>query len=171
MTQSIKVIEKSIDFPIPQAINDQICDLVLSPQFTWHYIPDATYLTPDGNASFAHVLVNEYEPTSPFYDVFSSVLAIIAKHAGFDRDNVYRARLGLLYPSSQKHNAWHTDYNTPHTTVLWYVNGGDGDTMFRHESFKPVKNGVLVFNGLETHASSPPTKGVRIVLNVNLMIP
>ena len=161
--------EKNINFPILNPINDHICDLVLSTNFPWYFVPDATTLQHGGNGAFAHVLVNNYEPVSPFYDAFSSVLAIISNHAGYDRHQVYRARLGLLYPSTQIHNKWHTDYDAPHTTCLWYINGGDGNTMFKDHSIAPTKNGLLMFDGQELHASSPPTTGVRVVLNVNLM--
>ncbi len=162
--------ERTIAFPIPRPICEHITDLVMSTDFPWYFVPDATHLTPNGNASFAHVLINNYDSVSPFTAVFTSALAIIAEHAGYYSNEIYRARLGLLYPSKQEHNSWHTDYDSPHTTCLWYINNSDGDTRFRFgDNISPQRNGVLTFNGLEQHASSPPSTGVRIVLNVNLM--
>lgn len=164
----------SKQYPIHSAIQDQLEDIVLSRDFPWYYIPDATDLSANGNASFVHLLTNEYEVCSPYYNLFESTLACIAWHGGYPLEDIYRARLGLLYPSDVPHNKPHVDYDFMHTVAIYYVNESDGATYFfddYHEvvhTEQPHKGKTIFFDGQQLHASSTPSKGVRVVLNVNL---
>lgn len=155
---------------------DQLEEICLSTQFPWYFIKETTWLEEGvGNydsSSFSHVLVMDYQAASHQYDLFESALRMIAYHADKPFRDIYRARLGLLYPDTKKHHNPHVDFEFPHTTALYYVNDSDGPTHFFQDGeviqkSDPIKGKMVVFDGLQTHASASPTNGVRIALNVN----
>lgn len=163
-------------FPLPQPMMDQLEEICLNTQFPWYFIKETTWLEEGvGNydsSSFSHVLVMDYQPASQYYDVFESALRMIAHYAEQPFTDIYRARLGLLYPDGKQHHNPHVDFEFPHTTALYYVNDADGATHFFKDSMviqrhQPVKGRMIVFDGEQVHASASPTKGVRIALNVN----
>lgn len=169
-------MKSSFSYPLPQCMEDQIEELCMSPQFPWYFIRETTWLEEGiGNydsSSFSHVLVMDYQPASQYYDVFESALRCISNIAEQPFTDVYRARLGLLYPDGKPHHNPHVDFEFPHTTALYYVNDSDGSTHFFQDGSviqksQPAKGKMIVFDGLQTHASASPTNGVRIALNVN----
>ena len=97
-------------------------------------------------------------------------LRLIAHHAKQPFTDIYRVRLGCLLPDNLPHHCPHVDFEEPHTTALYYVNETDGDTYFfepKKGAVSPKRGKMIVFNGLSKHASSSPSKGYRIALNVN----
>ena len=62
----------------------------------------------------------------------------------------------------------------PHTTLIYYLDSNDGDTLFFDEDNKvihrqsPEANQAVVFDGLIKHASTNPSSGTRLTLNMNL---
>ncbi len=176
----------SSDYPLPDIIRDQIEGLVTQQQFPWYLVKETTFA--DGgyrpyegrfdNSSFSHVVVMDYEPVSQYYDLFESALRIIADAAGQDYSDVYRVRLGCLLPDKLEHHCPHVDFEEEHITALYYVNDSDGDTIFFTDEMSifqrqcqlrvsPDRGKMVVFKGDVLHASSSPTTGYRIALNVN----
>lgn len=172
--------------PLPDILVDQIEEIVTQQQFPWYLVKETTFA--DGgyrpyegkfdNSSFSHVVVMDYEPVSQYYDLFESALRLIADDAGQDFRDVYRVRLGCLLPDKLDHHCPHVDFEDEHVTALYYVNKSDGDTIFfSHEMsifqprcqlrVSPERGKMLLFNGNVLHASSSPTSGYRIALNVN----
>lgn len=172
--------------PLPDVIVDQIEDIVTQQQFPWYLVKETTFA--DGgyrpyegmfdNSSFSHVVVMDYEPVSQYYDLFESALRLIADAAGQDFRDVYRVRLGCLLPDKLDHHCPHVDFEDEHVTALYYVNKSDGDTIFFNDEMsifqhrcqlrvEPERGKMVVFNGDVLHASSSPTSGYRIALNVN----
>lgn len=169
-------MQSSSSYPLPQCMEDQLEEICLSTQFPWYFIKETTWLENGvGNydsTSFSHVLVMDYQPVSLQYDLFESALRCIAAVAEQPFNDIYRARLGLLYPDGKQHHNPHVDFEFPHTTALYYVNDADGCTHFFKDSMviqrhQPAKGRMIVFDGLQLHASASPSKGVRVALNVN----
>ena len=163
-------------YPLPQPVVDQLDEICTSTTFPWYFLKDTTFLDEpskyNNQTSFSHVLMMDYEVVSHEYPYFESALKIISEQAGQPFTDIYRARLGLLYPDGKAHHTPHVDFEFPHTVALYYVNDCDGDTHFFENSMTinkatPSKGRMIVFDGLRKHASSSPTKGVRIALNVN----
>lgn len=90
--------------------------------------------------------------------------------------NLARVRLGMYLPfrNVDTHNPIHIDRVTPHTAVIYYLDSNDGDTLFFDENNKvihrnsPKVNQAVVFDGLMKHASTNPSAGTRLTLNINL---
>lgn len=166
----------SISNPLPVCMEDQLEQICSSTQFPWYFIKETTWLEEGvGNydsSSFSHVLVMDYVPVSNHYDLFESAFRCIAEVAKQPFSDIYRARLGLLYPDGKQHHNPHVDFEFPHTTALYYINDSDGSThFFDGENIihrqPPEKGRMITFDGQEVHASASPSKGVRIALNVN----
>jgi hypothetical protein len=82
----------------------------------------------------------------------------------------------------------HIDARYPHLVCLYYLNDSDGDTFIfdktindtpktnsntKFEIIKritPKKGRAILFDGNRYHSSSGPTKGVRCILNFNVLI-
>lgn len=172
-------------FPLPDPMMDQIEEIVTSQTFPWYLLKETTFAdeqaTPYAgvydNNSFSHVLVMNYEVVSHQYDLFESALRLIAHRAKQPFTDIYRVRLGCLLPDNLPHHCPHVDFEEPHTTALYYVNKSDGDTFFFPDEDKyvnkvnihipPERGKMIVFDGLRRHASSSPSKGYRIALNIN----
>jgi hypothetical protein len=171
--------------PLPDIIVDQIENIVTQQQFPWYLVKETTFVdgpTPyEGafnNSSFSHVLVMDYQPASQYYDVFESALRLISAAADQEFTDIVRVRLGCLLPDKLPHHCPHVDFEEEHTTALYYVNESDGDTIMFNacESIfqpdcqiriAPERGKMIVFNGNVLHASSSPSTGYRIALNVN----
>jgi hypothetical protein len=95
---------------------------------------------------------------------------------GFSSANKLRAHITLQWPRPEEygnpHNK-HVDRDDNHLVALYYINDSDGDTIFFDGDDvihrEPVERGKLVvFNGQgKYHASSSPSKNIRLTLNVN----
>ena len=65
------------------------------------------------------------------------------------------------------------DLDYPHTSLIYYVNDSDGDTVFFDgdkivESVTPKKGRCVIFDGLIPHGAGIPSKGPRCIINYNL---
>ena len=95
--------------------------------------------------------------------------------AGVRPNSIMRIRAGMYLPMLNKpdYNDPHIDADIPHTVILYYVNDCDGDTYFFDndnnvvDTVSPKKGRIVVFDGNTIHASSQPSKGVRVTLNLN----
>ena len=93
-----------------------------------------------------------------------------------DHLSLLRVRLGMYLPfrNVDTHNPIHVDRHTPHTAVIYYLDSNDGDTLFFDGENKvihrqsPNANQAVVFDGLIKHASTNPSSGTRLTLNLNL---
>lgn len=160
---------------ISDVATKEIERIVTSPEFPWHYIPDATDLVPSGGGAFVHLLKMDYEVRSPYYDLFHLELCQFASLYGYSHEDIYRARLGLLYPTKKKHNKPHVDFSEEHDVVLWYITENErAPTLFFNDRLELTdsvdcrQGRVVHFPGHILHASTPPKEGIRVVLNVNL---
>ena len=181
MYQVIGDSMKSVFNTLPEPIVNQLDSICRNPTFPWYWLDDTTYQVADSHdgikaQSFSHQIIDEYEPVSEQTGLFESALYCIADKCDARVQDIYRVRLGLCYPDGMLHHAPHTDYDFDHTTALYYVNEAEGDTFFFDKDHKiihresPLKGKMIVFGGSEIHASSSPTQGIRIAMNVNFKL-
>lgn len=125
----------------------------------------------------------------PFYHVLSSKNIIPRK--------IIEARVFMLLPNGNDSHIQspHIDQGVEHHSLLYYVCGTDGDTIFYDKGLTPhqynnedqeaindLKNNhikkritpkkgrSILFSGDNWHSGSTPTEGIRIVLNYNFQI-
>ena len=124
--------------------------------------------------SFKHVLKSDAE-ISPEFPNFVIVPQHVSSQLGYILKDIIFARLFLTVPYKTKLNnhAPHTDLDYPHTSLIYYVNDSDGDTVFFDgdkivESVTPKKGRCVIFDGLIPHGAGIPSKGPRCIINYNL---
>jgi hypothetical protein len=131
--------------------------------------------------------------TSPYYDFFRGILEFFAEKTNISIKRILRIRLRYTHRgvghTESKYAPPHVDLNSqePYSTLVYYVNDSDGDTIIfdkifhpSQEHYNPVfaeplpelvrvspKQGTgLFFNGHRYHAGNYPVKtSSRIVIN------
>ena len=184
-----------IDDALPQWMFDRICKFVFNNQFSWYY--GKTALATDTHMSFSHT-VGDWN--LPYAELLGNSAYTISDKSNISIKDIYRIRLGLITPEENpKTNLAHVDHFINHYTFLLYLNDSDGDTVLYNEKFDPEKcpddeqginfiidhlggkltvakkvspkpNRVVVFDGLQYHASTPPSKSGRIAINYNVIV-
>ena len=148
----------------------------------WWYYPDCAHpigheLQKDTNPYFSCSLIQDRISK---YDIVKNYdLSFFNRYIRMDRHTMARAHVTMYYPNPKKfgipHN-FHIDQQYPHIVALYYINDADGDTVFcdEHDHSKiihretPKRGKCVIFEGLHTyHASSSPTKNIRMTLNIN----
>jgi len=128
--------------------------------------------------SFKHVLKSSAELSEHLVN-FSTIPVSVVNKLGFGLNELIFARLFLTIPynTDLKYHDPHVDLNFPHTSLIYYVNDSDGDTVFFQPDYKtiytsvtPKKGRCVVFNGLIPHSAGIPTAGPRCIANFNLQI-
>ena len=176
---------KVVDDALPQVISDLVHETCIELN-NWQYLPDtALYkghqgqrVSYDSSGLGCSILATGPKGeqfNKELYCRFESALMILGEIAGLNtKDDLVRARLGLYLPvPGPEHNTPHRDQEYPHTVLLYYVNDSDGDTFFFDNKKKikdrvtPKQNRLVIFDGSTRHASSNPSHGYRISLNLN----
>lgn len=133
---------------------------------------------------FAHMVMDDGEYRSSIAPLLHSAILCVLDASSEPVENIRRIRVGLLTATeSPMAHPPHVDFFTPHKTGILYMNDSDGDTILYNEHFSenqettnfnikntvtPKENRVLLFDGLQYHGSSSPTKNnCRIVVNFN----
>jgi hypothetical protein len=145
--------------------------------------------------SFGAILFDAERPDQKepeLADLFHGAFVSSIEHNKLTITNIMRSRIGLIpakpYPEQQ---GAHVDAAFPHLTALIYMNEADGDTVLYKDRYpnnsginikeyfeglsnpeeemriSPKPNRCVIFDGLQYHASTAPSKGVRIAINVN----
>jgi hypothetical protein len=185
-----------IDDFLPKFYNDSIYYQVTSSTFPW-YIPysssgvkfagkilgDTSIV--DNQIGAAHVLFSKGEGgiNSSFYFLFHPIINAIEDRFNTKINDLLRIRLGRTLNTNQEGSlSPHTDFYTPHKTVLCYVNESDGDTVFYKERYEgnqieefnvefknsPKCGQAILFDGLQYHSSGVPKNYAdRITININ----
>lgn len=134
----------------------------------------------DGTAplSFKHVLKSSAQLSEHFIN-FSTIPVSVVNRLGYSLNEIIFARLFLTMPydTSLDHHDPHVDLNFPHTSLIYYVNDSDGDTVFFdndykkvHKKVSPKKGRCVIFDGLIPHGAGIPKTGPRCIVNFNLQI-
>lgn len=185
-----------IDNLLDDETANNIENFMLSKDFNWVYINsisgdcankeamlnDPKIKDTDG---FMHMFVNDKQMVSPHVGIVNELLYALSQHTSKKIDNVERSRAVLLYKNSsfgEFYQGPHTDYDTPHMVMIYYVNDSDGDTIFFEErntgttdnskktisqQVTPKKNKCIVFDGLQYHTGSVPKDSHRVFININ----
>ena len=86
--------------------------------------------------------------------------------------SVIRARADMTLYNPDKHqHEYHTDFDFPHTTAIFYVNSSDGNTVLKNGiEVEPVENRLFIFDGLKLHTGHSPSKNKsRVLINMNFV--
>ena len=169
---------KIIDNCIPVKQQDLIIkELLQNKNFPWFYRED---VTEDFNIELSqqrpaltHYFVLDKNPNS---ESLNLVLPIIDS---LTEKQIIQCRGFLQFPLNlkligSKHDTPHTDFSYPHTVYLYYVIDADGDTLFLKNSkivkkITPKKGRLVIFNGDIQHTAEQPKKGVRCVINFDVI--
>lgn len=185
-----------IDDVLPQWMFDRVKKFTLdNKDFPWFY--GRTASKDDEHMSFSHT-VGDW--SLPYAELLGNSAYTIGEKTNISIKDIYRIRFGLILPEENpKRNQAHVDHYINHYTFLLYLNDVDGDTILYNEKFDPDKcfdeeqeknfiidhldgkltvaktvspkpNRVVVFDGLQYHASTPPSKSGRIAINYNVIV-
>jgi hypothetical protein len=181
---------------IPAFYQKSIAEKLSSHDFPWYYgdntsgepqIPVIGTKTPisDMQYGFFHMIFhNEMGgPLSNNYMLMRPMISAIEEYLRQPID-VLRIRAGMTV--SEKSPALihgHVDFYEPHTTILYYVNDSDGDTVFYEEIYDgeekknlnfmlsnpPKRGSIVIFNGLRYHSTTKPIVSPRrMTININI---
>jgi len=126
----------------------------------------------DRNPYFSHSL-SIGNDRSEHYKFFP--INFISEFA-FKKNVMIRSHITFHFPNIQKfgkHHNPHVDNTNPHDVLLYYINDADGDTFFFDNNGKiihretPERGKMVIFDGATFHSSSPPSKNIRMTLNIN----
>jgi hypothetical protein len=144
-------------------------------------------------SGFYHMICDIGKAKSEHFDFFRSILEFYSEKTGKTISSILRIRARYTHPvinhSINKYSSPHVDFNSevPYTTLVYYVNDSDGDTILFDKKFNPKedqynpiieedlteiyrtspkKGNGLVFNGHRYHAGNFPIAcSTRIVIN------
>lgn len=162
----------------------------------WYYYPSASgKVAIDKNdvniidsPQMQHVFIEDNESISPYSQLIKPVIWFFEKATGLTVKNIVRVKANLLTPGRStlsNYNIPHIDSpNDDYVSMVYYVNGGDGDTKIFHKtideghedlytiaSVEPKKGRAVMFKSNRFHASTPPFHAEkRIVINYVLQI-
>jgi|TARA_B110000977_G_scaffold75923_2_gene102469 hypothetical protein len=208
VAEEIYTIKDIIPVSYQNAIIDRMQGENFFPWFLLHKIGHKDYFTADqkdiyidpnvtDDSGFFHIIQDDTEIRSAHYDFFRMILEFYCEKTGKTIDQIFRIRARYTSPSpghdSTKYAAPHIDYpnNSDYTTLIYYVNDADGDTILFDKMFNPQtdvynpvlnekitevyrhtpkKGEALIFNGHRYHSGNFPIKhSSRIVLNFDFL--
>ena len=127
----------------------------------------------DMNPYFSHSLSQGVQKSEHLRFLPLDIVSQIAMRKG---RIALRSHITFHFPKPEKfgehHNA-HIDNENPHDVVLYYINDADGDTFFFDDKRNvihretPERGKMVIFDGSIFHASSSPSKNIRMTLNIN----
>lgn len=178
---------------IPQEYQQKLINYTIyNRNFPWFFLYSMSGaerpLTIDGVNVAAHqhgfqhtVLDHKANYGSHYEELFTPLAAQIIDY--FETNiHLVRIKIGMVMPMEGGGIAHpHVDYKSPHKTLVYYVNDTDGDTVFYDQWYdgeevkdftvqrkvEPKQGAAVVFDGLQYHSTSYPTKDVRAFININ----
>tara|TARA_Y100000592_G_C5415356_1_gene290306 strand:+ start:560 stop:1129 length:570 start_codon:yes stop_codon:yes gene_type:complete len=167
-----------LDDIIPEYIQDRIYhDCLIDSNVPYFYNSKISNKENDTQYGFGLNLFMDrdlcHTKTDHFFK-FMQVPYLVINHLGLILNRIYMSRV-FLQPSIpnfiKTDGGIHVDLDFPHEVCLYYVNDTDGDTVFYDNDnneikrITPKKGRVAFFDGQIKHSATPPSKGVRIVIN------
>lgn len=184
---------------LPQKYAEDIENMLLGEDFPWFFNKHASYDNKEivekfekndprlrDTSAFIHGFMLDSNVNSDYFLQVKPILYFLEQKCKIITENIFRIRGVFVPPNPSMKNYMnipHVDINLPHTTVLYYVNDCDGDTVIFNELFgsdnwfapktvaykcKPQKNKALIFNGLRYHTGCVPTINNRVLINFNI---
>lgn len=122
--------------------------------------------------------------------IFKSLGYAISEKLNINIKSFINARTFLQVPNNLSSSPrYHVDYPKPHMVLLYYVNESDGNTLILKQRYpfsyakisglttgevireiEPRKGRVVMFDGSLFHSSSVPTKNLRCVINLDVVL-
>lgn len=149
--------------------------------FAWYYSESIVSGQPD-TGGFSHIVIKDDIVNSPYINKFSKIFDLFEKKVNIQINSIirFRIRMTLADGSGPRSNYIHTDHDFPHKVLLIYINDSDGDTILYDKilgedisnikeiyRFSPKTGDAIVFNGLRYHSGAVPSKGKRLVINID----
>ena len=176
MSNSVKNI-KIIDNCIPVKQQDLIIDELLKIKFfPWFYCNDGTRQDKESSQhrpALSHYFIINKKQHSNYFKLASSTVI------PFTNNPIIQSRAFLQFPLNLKLiglklDALHIDLADSHMVYLYYVIDSDGDTVLFKKSkiikkVSPKKGRLLIFDGGIWHTSQRPQKGIRCIINSDVV--
>jgi len=169
---------KIIDNCIPVKQQDLIIkELLQNKYFPWFYREDVTadfnIKLSQQRPALTHYFILDKNPNSESLNLVLPIIDSLTKKQIIQCRGFLQFPLNLKLIGS-KHDTPHTDFFYPHTVYLYYVIDSDGDTLFLKNSkivkkITPKKGRLVIFNGDIQHTAEQPKKGVRCVINFDVI--
>lgn len=161
----------------------------------WSYVSDVTnpQLNDQQRPGFAHYFVKDEIITSDLHNEVLPILKNSLKKLDVHGDRRYLQgrsflQLPLNIDNREKLDVPHVDLaNFKHLVILYYVTDADGETVIYDNQFvenqkipnfedlkekqrvMPKQGRVVCFDGYYWHTSQQPSKGVRCIINYNVV--
>ena len=152
---------------LPKENLETLHDLVFGVNFPWFFQSNVTCNDDkqEENYYFVHTIYNDNQVNSAFFNTFNENLLNKLKI-----NSLIRVKINFYHKTKTliKHD-FHTDFDFPHKTALFYFNNNDGFTEFKNGTkIDSYENRLLTFDGLQQHRSTTCTnaKG-RFNININ----
>ena len=187
-----------IDDVISSPYQDLIEKKVLSNEFSYYFEADIGHIDNrgGGNFGFGNTVRDNGKTLSSLDLLFQPMIHESLHKIGRKVAYIRQGRIFMITSGTpEKQDVYHVDVPTYHIVVLYYVIDSDGDTILtdkihdeklnpenlNYSSFfepnqlkpfkkiTPKKGRVVMFNGLRYHCSSRPSKGIRAVVNYNVL--
>jgi len=185
-----------LDDVVPEEMQVHIENIFMSPNVAWAFNPSSLYVGGkllDDTADFpqtknmvdtplmTHICAFNHTKSSAHLDTVFPVIQAIPH----DMTKLLRVKVNITTPTpgitSDSHNPVHIDagIEEDYLSAIYYINDADGDTFIFNEKnghkgeltikqrVSPKKGRLVVFNGNYLHAGGIPTKGPRLVMNIN----
>lgn len=125
------------------------------------------------SSGFYHMIYDENISQSAYYDFFRAILEFYTEKTGREIERILRIRARYTHPvpghTEEKYAAPHVDYNSEidYTTIVYYVNDSDGDTILFNKKFNPSKEEYMpvIEDRLETKFRYTPAKGNALIFS------
>jgi hypothetical protein len=185
-----------LDDAVPEEMQVHIENIFMSTNVAWTFNPSSLYVGGkllDGTADFpqtknmvdtplmTHICAFNHAKSSAHLDTVFPVIEAIPH----DMTKLLRVKVNISTPTPgttpESHNPVHVDagIEEDYLTGIYYINDADGDTFIFNEKkghqgeltlkqqVSPKRGRLVVFNGNYLHAGGLPTKGPRLVININ----
>jgi hypothetical protein len=198
---------KIIENLIPTTYQQDLINLFMYADMAWYYNAGTNYVTEEQKTTtnspnifkdnltqecpqFSHVLCMEGKITSANYSAIFPILYFLEEKTGYKPSSIKRVKANLLYKDAtfpldfynEPHTDEHLEAHRPMSSLLYYVNSSDGDTVFFDKTYVPGMDPVdkleivdrytptqgtgILFSSHQFHASTPPRiNDRRMVIN------
>jgi hypothetical protein len=188
---------KIIENLIPPTYQQDLINLFMYADMSWYYNAGTNYITEEQKIQisppnifkdshtqecpqFSHIMCSDSKITSANYSGIFPILYFLEEKTGYKPNSIKRVKANLLYKDAtfplDFYNEPHTDESLeayrPMSSLLYYINSSDGDTVFFDKFYSPDMNAIdkleivnrytptqgtgILFSSHQFHASTPP---------------
>jgi len=187
-----------LDNVISREYQDYLEKLLLdNPEMSWHLIRNLNQVKNNqekiDTPGLSIQSISDGQDHGMLALVFRSLAYNLAEKLNISIKEIINARTFLQLPGGNLNETnqreYHVDYAKPHKVLLYYVNESDGNTVLLKQRYpfsynkisglttgdvlqeiEPKKGRVVMFDGSHFHSSSVPSKQVRCVINLDIIL-